>query len=137
VSIQESGAAYVRALIHVENVASQHTFARCAYQRDDALCSLYVLPGAGVNQGVQLPPDAHLIPVHTFNYRGLWLEAGGSPSETRRRCDTSILLNGDWDLLGAVIPARQAERERLARAAGFTRVGQYQWWFLEDSNGHN
>jgi L-amino acid N-acyltransferase YncA len=127
---RDAGAACVRALVHVENVASQRTFARCAYRREDALCNLYVLPGAGLNLGVQLPPDAYLVPVNTFNYRGLWLETGGFPSETGRRCYTSALLNGAWDLLGAVIPARQAERERLALAAGFTLVGQYQWWSL-------
>ncbi len=125
----QRGATCVRSLIHVENVASQRTFARCAYQLDDTLCNLYVLPGASVKPGAQLPPDSHLIPVNTFNYRGLWLETGG--------CGAGALLNGDWDLLGAVIPAGQVENERLAKAAGLERVGQYQWWFLEGSRGHN
>jgi GNAT superfamily N-acetyltransferase len=140
---RQRGAAVVRSLIHVENIASQQTFARCAYQLDDTVCNLYVLPG--VEQGVQLPPDAHLVPVNTFNYRGLWLETGGSPIGTSHRdigtmlgrCGAGALLNGDWDLLGSVIPVEQAENERLAQAAGFVLVGQYQWWFLEGSHGHN
>jgi hypothetical protein len=124
---RQRGAAVVRSLIHVENIASQQTFARCAYQLDDTLCNLYVLPG--VEQGVQLPPDAHLVPVNTFNYHGLWLETGGSGA--------GALLDGDWDLLGAVIPVTQTENERLAQAAGLKRVGQYQCWFLDGLDGHN
>ncbi len=134
---RQRGVALARSLIHVENIASQRTFARCAYQLDDTLCELYVLPSANVKQGVQLPSDSHLVPVNTFNYRGLWLEMGGSPIGTLGRCGAGELLNGAWDLLGAVIPAEQVENERLAQAAGFIHVGQYQWWFLDGSDEHS
>ncbi|MGD9099661.1 MAG: GNAT family N-acetyltransferase [Anaerolineae bacterium] len=124
---RQRGAALARGLVHVENVASQRTFARCAYQRDDTICNLYVLPFN--EKGVPLLQDVHWVPVNTFNYRGFWLEMGTSEFSATPTHPASA----DWDLVGTVIPTDQVKNYHAVQAS-FTNVGQYQWWFL-DLNG--
>lgn len=124
------GATLARGLIQVKNIASQRTFGRCSYRPDDTICNLYVSPHRGnVKEDVRLFQDWHLIPVNTFSYRGLWLEIGsdvaGSGAEQTIQADTA------WDLIGAVLPFDQVHRSSAVRAAGFTKVGQYQWWTLD------
>jgi GNAT superfamily N-acetyltransferase len=122
---RQRGAALARGLVHVANVASQRTFARCAYQLDPTTCNLYVLPFG--EKGVPLFQDVHWVPVNTFNYRGFWLEMDASAfSATPTRP-----VSADWDLVGAVIPTDQVKNNRTVQAASFTNIGEYQWWFLD------
>ena len=122
---RQRGAAWARALIAVENVASQRTFARCAYRPDDGgICDLYVCSTG------RSPRGLYTIPVVTFNYTGLWLE--GEWNDVVLDAAQMVGLDDFGDLIGAVIPTGHIQDGRVSRAWGAERVGRYRWWVLED-----
>ena len=126
---RQTGAAVARGLIQVDNIASQRTFARCGYHRDDTIYQLCVSwHQKPVTRDPNLFKGLHLIPVETFNYRGLWLEGDFTAAEIRAA--QAALHDGDWDLVGAVIPEHQIASKSAAKAAGFIQLGQYQWWLF-------
>ncbi len=120
-----AGAALARALIQLDNVGSQNTFARCGYQVNGAVCRLFVSTSGGAS-GPTPPPDAHLIPVVTLNYRGLWIE--GKLSAAGFEAARAVRARFGLNLVGAAIPLAEIEALRAAHGAGFRAVGDYQWW---------
>lgn len=126
------GAAYARALIHVENTASQRTFARCGYRQEDRHCRLFVMSD-GTDDGSPAPPDAHLIPVTTLNYRGLWVE--GNRSAAALGAARAIRARHGWDVVGTVIPLANADALSAAAAVGYATVGDYAWWRFDGPAG--
>ncbi len=123
------GATIARALIQVDNAASQRTFAGCAYQASDVTCNLYVsTKKLNISEATQPAQGLHLIPVNTFNYRGLWLE--GYFSLARFNAAQVALCYGNWTLAGAVVPVDQVKANQAAQSAGFERVGRFRWWTL-------
>lgn len=126
---RRKGATIARALVHVENAVSQRTFAGCAYQPSEVVCNLYVSASKlDALQAARSAQGMHLIPVNTFNYRGLWLE--GSFTLARFNAAQKVLASGNWDLVGAVVPINQVESNRAARDAGFASKGHFRWWTL-------
>lgn len=124
---RERGAILARGLIHIENIASQKTFARYGYTVDETICNLRVCTEA--TPSPVAPPDGlHLLVVNTFGYRGLWLE--GDLSEAGFIAAKSTLCAGQHDVAGAIIPAAQTEINAIAEEQGFEPVGTYQWWKL-------
>lgn len=120
------GAALVRALIEVENLASQISFARCGFRREEAVLGLYVAAGEPSTQRQFPPPAGHLIPVNTINYEGLWLEEDFSgPSLAAARAASA---RGHLDLAGALVEQTTPEVQRALQQAGFSCRGRYQWW---------
>jgi GNAT superfamily N-acetyltransferase len=119
---RRKGAALARALIAVDNVASQRTFARCAYQPERSPCELYVSTSG------QLPRGLYAVPVVTFNYTGLWLE-GAWPSVALDAAQM-VYLEDFGDLIGAVIPTGHVQESQAERVWGAERVGRYRWWIL-------
>lgn len=115
----------VRALIRTDNVASQETVARCGYAPDPAPCSLWVAQH-GEDDGHPVPPGAHLIPVVTLNYRGVWVE--GALSVDAFRAARAMRARHGWDTAGAVIRLDNAAGLEAALEAGFMAVGDYRWW---------
>lgn len=113
---RQRGATSVRGLVQLANVASQRTFARCAYQCQQTLCTLYVS-----SRRASWPQAARVIAVNTFNYAGLWLEGA-------LKAAPICLPDGAWELAGAVIPADHAEDCRILETLDFAIIGQYQWW---------
>ena len=120
-----AGAARARALIQLDNVGSQNTFARCGYQVNEAVCRLFVCTDGGAS-GPPPPLDAHFIPVVTLNYRGLWIE--GKLSAAGFEAARAARARFGLDLVGAAIPLAEAEALRAAQRARFRAVGDYQWW---------
>jgi ribosomal protein S18 acetylase RimI-like enzyme len=123
---QLSGAAFARALIQISNLASQRTFSRCTFQPENGTCNLYLWSRSS---DAELPkPDwLHLVPVHTLNYRGLWME-GGITREGFAAAQAAR-QKGDWDVVGAVVPAYLQESNQAALDAGFEKAAEYQWWY--------
>ena len=124
---QERGAAFARALIQVENRASQISFERCGFQLVPKVLCLYVSPAKELFS-TAAESDGHLLAVNTINYSGLWLEEDASESSL-------IVANAAcWqkkcDLVGTlVIQANLSDNEKM-NELGFTKVGDYQWWTL-------
>ncbi len=123
-----NGVSVVRALIQVENYASQKTFERCGFTPGMCGC-LYIGEGAGDAPGDTLGDadiQARLIPVDTMNYRGIWVEDSFSMDDflaARVRAQSN-----SCDLAGAVIPSDLPQAFRHAEAAGYELVEEYQWW---------
>ncbi len=117
-------AALMRALIAVDNVGSEKAFARCGYQTQDETCALYGSDGTADN--LPHPNDLYLLPVTTFNYRGVWLE--GKLSAEGFRKAQAVRARYQWDTAGAVIPLSQTQAVTAAQEAGYTFVAEYRWW---------
>ncbi len=125
---REMGASLARAAVRIDNIASQKTFARCGYRLDDTVCELHVSPESADTQAN--PPDgAHLIPVNTFNYCGIWLEGEISPEAIAAA--QGMKTRRDMDVVGAVVPVEQRDAVGIVRDAGFNLIGQYQWLLLD------
>jgi GNAT superfamily N-acetyltransferase len=127
---RDAGAVLSRGLVHVENSASQGTFARCGYHLDEKTCGLYVA-SESENRAVAVPITAHLISVNTFNYRGLWLEGELTPASFAAA--NAIRTCSGWDVAGALIPLHDENAVNAAVDAGWQQVGHYQWWCLSCS----
>ncbi len=120
------GAVGARALIGAENTASQRTFVRCGYIKSFGMYALYV--GAGSAQ--TLPAcDAHLIPVSTMNYVGVWVE--GALSASSFVAARALGAHRQWDIAGVVIPTNSYGSIQAAQEAGYSLVGYYVWWLLD------
>ncbi len=119
-----NGVSFIRALIQVENYASQKTFERCGFSPQGRGC-LYIGEGA-----VDAPGDgdtqARLIPVETMNYRGIWVEDSFSVEDLLAA--RALAQGSACDLAGAVIPSDLPQAHRNAEAAGYEPVEEYQWW---------
>jgi ribosomal protein S18 acetylase RimI-like enzyme len=118
-------AAWARALIGIGNYASQVTFSRCGFVREDSRCSLFVSSG---RQSQDEPPvqGAHLLPVTTINYRGLWIE---NHFESSVLAYARVICHREgMDLAGAVIPTADEVSVLSAQDAGYDLVGYYEWW---------
>lgn len=122
---REMGASLTRALIHVENVASQRSFAQCGFAFDPTLCSLLVSSVGGVRRDRIPPSGTHIIPVSTLGYRGIWLE--GQLTTGSFIAAQNIRKYYGWDVAGAVLPSA-SQAVYAAESVGYTRVGEYQWW---------
>lgn len=116
---------HIRALIRMDNIASQRAFAAAGFMAEGAVCRL-MANTAGPDLGCEPPPGAHLVPVVTLTYRGVWIEgaltaeAFAAARDLRARCG--------WDVAGSVILLAQEKALLAAGEAGFAAIGDYGWW---------
>jgi GNAT superfamily N-acetyltransferase len=120
------GSVKSRALIGVSNTGSQRTFKGCEYIKTPEIQALYV--ASGIDQGVSVP-HAHLIPVSTMNYIGVWVEGALTASDFAAA--RTLCGHRQWEVAGAVIPTRLKSSIQAAQETGYTLVGYYEWWFLD------
>lgn len=114
------GVGIARGLIRIGNHASEGAFSGAGFQFIDLPLALYVAsPLAGVNA----PKAGFVVPVETFTYSGLWLEA-------RPSLDVLMAARVQAAALGveqAGTLAAEAHAE-LCKAAGYRRAGEFRWW---------
>lgn len=126
---RERGAALARGLVHVQNLASQKAFEKCGYEAS-GIHSLYVLSGdMPVSTVAADAINPYVIPVQTYNYVGAWLE--GDLSLDGLQIVKRLRAACGWDVAGAVISHSDKTIIQAAFDAGYTHVGDYQWWTLE------
>lgn len=121
---------FARGLIHIDNIPSQRSFARDGYQVDETVLGMYLWDGA--EQVAAYPEEAiaHLIPVETLTYRGLWLEnlAHSKFNDATRQQIVAAarhqVATENRSNTGGLIPANQT----LPITETATLFGQYQWW---------
>lgn len=120
---REKEAQFARALIQVENTASQISFERCGFcPLNEPLC-LLVAPNAACDKFADAG-SGHMLTVNTINYRGLWLEEDASPASlaaARAAC-----FQAGLDLVGVLVPRPDLEDNHINQ--GFSLAGVYQWW---------
>jgi len=123
---RESGAQLARALIGLDNIASQRALQLSGYEEQDAVYELHVLAGAAVDGGRVSPEQLHLVRVATFNYRGVWLE----PASDAAAIDLAhaVLPESETGQVGMLVPVQHREWAASAQTAGFDPLGRYRWW---------
>lgn len=121
---EQLGAHFSRALIQVENAASQVTFERCGFECDPQVLRLFVarcVPGQAAAPG----PDGYLV-VNTMQYRGIWLEEDRSPdacAQAEKACQHAGL-----DLAGVLVNPSDLVDNGEMENLGFKRIDDYHWW---------
>lgn len=119
----ERACTFQRALIAVDNLASERCFAANGFTEKQK-CELWVAdPSAAAP--AQSTAAAHLVRVETLTYRGLWIE-GSADAPTLIAARGRAHAEGR-SVVGIVIPAGI---EHEAHRLGFTCIAVYQWWVL-------
>lgn len=116
---------FARALIALDNMASQHAFARAQFTRQPGALSLMIATD-GTDRAAPAPPDAHLIPVQTLGYRGVWLEGTRTPEAFAAA--RTVRARFGWETAGTLIPHTRPDLQARGEASGFTPVGDFEWW---------
>ena len=114
-----------RGLVGIDNIASQHTFARNNFRPDETNYGLY-LSTHDTRIHAEPPPSSHLIPVVTLNYRGMWIE--GQLSRQALVAAQSVRTRYNWQVAGVLIPDSDTSIGEHALEIDFLNVGTYQWW---------
>ncbi len=122
---RDAGIAHARALVQVENHASQGAFRHCGYVTDRQGYRLMISSDRQAG-AVQAPNSAVLIPVVTMNYSGLWLEGAITPAYLEAgkiECTRRGL-----DLEGTLIRDTDSAPRSAADRAGYRFIEAFQWW---------
>lgn len=129
-SAAELGLVQSRALVRVENAASQRCFAAAGYSGDSIVREMLLWkPG---EMAVESAPDLQLLPVDALTYRGLWVDGlEGVGHAVQRRAIAAALARcarENRDNTSALVAV-----DRLAALAPDLRTaaqmhGAYQWW---------
>ncbi len=128
----------IRALVAANNQPMQRLCCACGFERTSPGQALYVSSAqAGLPQRVGLTGggehEAHLIPVETLTYRGVWLEGALSRAALHEaRGHASV---ADRWRIGAAIPIADAGTAGLLAEEGFERVGEFDWWRINLQSG--
>jgi ribosomal protein S18 acetylase RimI-like enzyme len=117
----EQGVDFIRALIHVDNAASTNAFQRCGFVTAQTTRELYISDQPAETSLIP-PAAAHLIPVCTLTYSGIWIEDDHSPQSLAAA--RAIRAKYDWFIAGVLLPTGAPPPE------SFVRVGEYRWWTL-------
>ena len=122
---RQLGAAVARGLVQVDNVPSQRAFQRCGYESDQTVYTLMVADAKPSLVSASLK-NAHLVPVNTLNYRGLWLEGDLTPDTLAAAQAACARL--ECAVVGTLIPVNDQGRLNVAAKNGYSAVSHYQWW---------
>ncbi len=116
----------IRGLVRHDNHAMQRILQRAGLVRSDSLFRLFVESVQATSARAGGNHAAHLVPVDTLTYRGIWLE--GDLCAEAINCARQMAVAESRTRIGAVIPAENKETAALLRESGFSLVGDYHWW---------
>lgn len=125
--VTDEAARQIRALVRCDNAPMQKLCRRHGFARSPNTFELYVVHPQPVASRSHVH-NAHLIPVKTLSYAGLWLE--GELSREAVADAHHQASQSDASVIGAVIPSNALETETLLHANGFQRIGAYHWWTI-------
>lgn len=117
---REQGAQSIRALIHIDNAASAGAFQRVGFHPAAGTHELFISDSPA--EPSKPSTKAHLIPVCTLTYSGIWVEH--DHSQQSLLAGRAIRAKYDWFIVGALLPAGTPPPE------AFAHVGMYRWWNL-------
>ena len=124
---RESKPALIRTLVRSNNGSMQRLCRRHGFTLSPGKYQLFVThPRRAIRRCRN--HDAHLIPVETLNYSGIWLEGGLSQEAINDALWTAS--QSDTSVIGAVIPSDASHAVELLRANAFKKVGEYRWWTI-------
>ena len=123
----DTGARSIRALVRSDNVPMQRVCSRHGFTRTPTSFKLYFVDPKPVARPKRYH-EAHLIPVETLSYGGIWME--GSPSQEAIDDAQLMASQGDMSRIGAVIPSESLAVAELLQANSFQLLGEYHWWTI-------
>lgn len=122
-----SGADSLRALVRTDNLAMSRICARGQLLPSARMYELYIADAQPVNAAAAAHA-AHLLPVDTLTYRGIWLEGDLSQAAINQAHHRAWAEKRSR--IGALIPAVDAQAAALLTKNGFVSVGEFCWWSL-------
>ncbi|MFW6136295.1 MAG: N-acetyltransferase family protein [Chloroflexota bacterium] len=129
---QQLGVSLTRALIRVENVASQRAFENAGFTTDARVHTLFLWPPEPGAAAGPCPGAVALLPVETLTYRGLWIEGLASvPAEAQHRAVETARLRVARENranAGAVIPVDRASLLAPGPCEDAVMHGEYYWF---------
>lgn len=124
----ECGADSLRALVRTDNLAMSRICARGELLRSACPYELYIADAKPVNAPATAAHAAHLVPVDTLTYRGIWLE--GDLIQSAVNLAHHRAQGEQRSRIGALISAADEHVAALLTKNGFVSVGQFFWWSL-------
>jgi len=117
----------IRTLVAVDNSPMHHAMMATGYQLIPQVHALYV--SSENSEKAESPQEAHLIPVETFTYSGIWME-GKMSKEAIQSAQYQRGKRG-FDVVGAVISNENKQAIAAVQQADFDYIKNYQWWFRQ------
>jgi GNAT superfamily N-acetyltransferase len=114
----------IRALVRVDNGPMQRVMAHTGFTI--AAGGPHVLMVADADPDTGADDDESLLAVVTLTYSGIWVE--GIQDLPRLITARGQAARRGLDVTGAVIPADFTAALRAAQSAGYSRIGEYDWW---------
>lgn len=123
----DSKPALIRTLVRSNNMSMQRLCRRHGFAVLPRKYKLFVAVPRPVVRKTQ-QHQAHLIPVDTLNYSGIWLEG----ELCQEAIDDALWTasQSDRSVIGAVIPSDAFHVADLLRVNAFSKVGDYDWWTI-------
>ncbi len=128
-SASASGADSLRALVRADNLAMGRICSRARLLRSAGPYALFIAAAKPVSAWASAAHAAHLVPVDTLTYRGIWLEGDISQAaidQAQLRAQTE-----QRSRIGALIAAEDEQVAALLTRNGFVSVGAFFWWSLK------
>jgi len=128
-------ASVARAIVRVDNIASQRTFENAGFTTDWAIHKLLLWTPSSDNP-IDETDNVTLLPVDTLTYRGLWIEGLTSEELTTKeqrqavRAARSIVAKDDRLNTGALIPIDE-EHLLATDLRDEARVHGEYYWFIK------
>jgi GNAT superfamily N-acetyltransferase len=114
-----------RALIRVDNVASQQAFAAHGLSTNNTVYELYIHEQP-LETDLPLPEGLYPVEVYTFSYHGHWLE--GEVDAVGLQRAPQLLKTYQHDSIGVLVPETDTELVQVAAASGYEWIASYNWW---------
>ena len=130
----ETKADLLRALVAVDNEAMARVCGSLGLTPSSPV-ALYVADTVSCSESTisNAADSAHLVPVETLAYSGIWLEGVVSRAAIERARRLAVKRN--FSRIGAVLPAGDSAARDLLAAADFSFVAAYRWWTLKPGSG--
>ncbi|MEO1288660.1 MAG: GNAT family N-acetyltransferase [Chloroflexota bacterium] len=112
----------IRALVAVDRHHMHYLMTKLGFISDRQSQSLYIATQSADTAPV--PEDAHVIPVTTLSYLGIWLEG----NITQQAIHSALSQRPHDGIVGAVVPANDAPVTQLLMREGFSYIKDFHWW---------
>jgi hypothetical protein len=114
--------------VAVDNNPMHRAISRCGYTRQDNVCGLFISHSQIKHSQIDkaISETAHIMPIRTFTYSGVWLEGDISKEAVLAAKNTQTAEN--LMLTGVIHPLNNTAACDLLIESGFINIGHYQWW---------
>lgn len=116
----------IRTLVAVGNHPMEKAISQSGYTALPDTYALYIGTGAVQNHAQSV--NAHILPVSTFTYSGVWLEGDVSLDTIYAALKAR---NNEDEIVGLVTPISDEARLQVLTSANFEFIKHYRWWHMQ------